>query len=291
MDENVDIVVPWVNPNDAIWRSSFEFWNKNENGDKDPCRFRDLGTFPFWFRSVEKKCNWFNKIILVLSNKSQIPKWLNINNPKLKIVYHDEFIPTDELPTFNAFVINCYLPFINFISEKYILFNDDFFVVKPILKESFFNKDCIVGKYMDDKMVPVSEWEHSIQNGYDLFTKTTGIKIHYRPDHGPIPHLKSIDLFVWNKLKVELTSALESSKFRKPKNISDWFFFGFYFSLNKAISGRSLTQYYNNCDNYNSEKEIYCFNDNETIKNFDDFKIRVVSFLEKNFKDKSSFEV
>ena len=95
----------------------FLFWKEKETGEKGDCRFRDMDTFNYWFRAIEKNCPWCRYIFLILASKSQIPAWLNIDHPKLKIVYHDEFIPKDELPTFNSSVINCYLPFISELGE------------------------------------------------------------------------------------------------------------------------------------------------------------------------------
>ena len=121
----IDIVIPWVNPNDNEWQKDYNYWKEKETGEKNPCRFRDLETFNYWFRAIEKNCPWYRYIFLILASPSQIPSWLNVNHPRLKIVYHKDFIPLKELPTFNSSVINCYVPFIKELSDKYILFNDE----------------------------------------------------------------------------------------------------------------------------------------------------------------------
>lgn len=49
---------------------------------------------------VERHAPWVNNIYLITNG--QRPKWLNVNHPKLKWVRHEEFIPKEYLPTFNA---------------------------------------------------------------------------------------------------------------------------------------------------------------------------------------------
>ena len=287
----IDIVIPWVNPNDELWQQDYCYWKDKETGEKNPCRFRDLETFNYWFRSIEKNCTWYRYIFLILSNPSQIPSWLNTDHPKLKIVYHKDFIPANELPTFNSSVINCYIPFIEELSNHYILFNDDMFAVKPIKEEMFFIDDCVVGTYINDCNNKAPDyWSNNLRNGYNIFKKYTDSNICYRPDHGSLPNLKNVNLFVWDKTRKDLENCLTNSKFRTSKNITDWIFWGFNYLVKKVKQGRSITQYYNRIDKFNSNKEIFCFNDNETIKDFNGFKNSVIKFLQTNFPNKSEFE-
>lgn len=295
--EPIDIIVPWVNPNDPIWRKDFEYWKQKESGQKDACRFRDMGVFNFWFRCIEKNMPWVRYIFLVLASPSQIPNWLNINHPKLKIVYHDQFIPKEELPTFNSSVINCYIPFIEELSDNYILFNDDFFVVKPIAETEYFKNNYPLGKFnlSDGKLHGKEPWYHNIHNNCNIVSKYFGVKKHIMPDHGPIAFNKTLQLFIHTKFSGEIKNALSNSKFRKNKNITDWIFYDIQAITKKMIqsNGNQLSFQYVNNPNFNTIKKLVCFNDNETLnsKKFDEFRKRVFLYLYKNFPTVSDFEI
>lgn len=287
----IDIVIPWVNPDDKDWQKDYDDWKEKETGEKNPCRFRDLETFNYWFRSIEKNCPWCRYVFLILAKPSQVPQWLNTKHPKLKIAYHKDFIPSSELPTFNSSVINCYVPFIEELSETYILFNDDMFIVKMTTPEMFFKDGCVVGTYVNDCRNHESDyWNNNLRNGYSIFKKITHNDTCYRPDHGALPNIKSVNLFAWSQAKDEMEKCLKDSKFRKAKNITDWFFWGFYYLLHKVNAGSGITTYYGRVTNFNSNKEIYCFNDNELISDFSSFKNAVKQYLKNKFPDKSEFE-
>lgn len=90
-------------------------------------RYRDYGTFNYWFRMVEMHAPWVNNIYLITNG--QRPKWLNVNHPKLKWVRHEEFIPKEYLPTFNASAIEMNIHRIDGLSENFVLFNDDMYLI------------------------------------------------------------------------------------------------------------------------------------------------------------------
>lgn len=265
--EPIDIVVPWVNPNDPVWISCFEYWKQKETGQKDACRYRDMGIFNFWFRCIEQNVPWIRYIFLILASDTQIPTWLNTRHPKLKIIYHEQFIPKEELPTFNSSVINCYIPFIEELSDNYILFNDDFFVVKPVNENEFFLNNVPVANF-NVKGCPAAQgapWYHNISNNCKLLENISGKKSHFMPDHGPISFNKPIQLFIWNKAKTQLTDGLHNSRFRQNKNYTDWIFFDAEGQLGKLKKlSYSIVQYVNK-PNVLYKQKIICVNDNELL--------------------------
>lgn len=288
----IDIVIPWVNPNDKNWQKDFTYWKQKESGQKDPCRFRDMGIFNFWFRCIEQNMQWVRYIFLILANETQIPSWLNDNHPKLKIVYHSEFIPASELPTFNSSVINCFVPFIKEVSSNYILFNDDFFVIKPIEEREFFINDIPVANFRMSKCPTPSgaPWYYNLANNCKLMENITKRKDHFLPDHGPIAFDKNIQLFIWYKAKKELESGLEKSKFRQNKNFTDWIFFDAQGQLKRLKKLNTPIVQYVNKPNVQYRQKIICVNDNEllTDTSFDEFTKDTITKLS-GFK-KSRFE-
>ena len=105
-------------------------------------RYRDWDTLKYWFRGVEKFAPWVGNIYFVTDD--QKPEWLNVDHPKLKWVKHTDFIPKEYLPTFNSHAIFLNLHRIEGISEKFVLWNDDVFLLKDVSPDDFFvnGKPC-----------------------------------------------------------------------------------------------------------------------------------------------------
>lgn len=129
----MDVVVSYVNCDDPIWLESYQ---REIGGIPDTTRFRDWGTLKYLFRGVDKFMPFVDRIILIVSGDSQVPDF--VNKETVKVVKHEDFIPHEYLPTFNANTIENFMPYIDGLSEKFIFFNDDFFVVKPCTEEDFF---------------------------------------------------------------------------------------------------------------------------------------------------------
>ena len=122
----IDLVITYVNNQDRNWQALYsEYKNKetqkNSEQSTNLIRFRDPGTLRYLFRSIEKNCSWFNKVFLIVQNSDQVPKWVNRSYGKIRIVYHDEYIPKELLPTFNSNTIEMYLSNIEDLSNNYIL--------------------------------------------------------------------------------------------------------------------------------------------------------------------------
>lgn len=141
MNDSIDFVVTWVDGNDPVWleekrRYEKELLNKENEKDNGIERFREWDLFKYWFRSVEKYAPWVNKVYLVTCG--QIPSWINRNHPKLVIVNHREFMDNAYLPTFNSYSIEDNFHHIKGLSEHFVSFNDDMFLLQPVKPEDFF---------------------------------------------------------------------------------------------------------------------------------------------------------
>lgn len=130
----VDIVLPYVNCNDENWVRDYTRTLKCFSFPKE--RFRSWNTLKYWFRGIDKYAPYVDNIILILARESQVPDWLDTN--KIRIVYHREFMPERYLPTFNSSAIESFLYNIEGISDKFIYFNDDMFLVNSTKLEDFF---------------------------------------------------------------------------------------------------------------------------------------------------------
>lgn len=132
----MDFIIPWVDGHDPSWRSSLAAYNGLQPGDASDARFRDWDTLRYWFRGIEKFAPWVAKIHFI--TWGHLPRWLNASHPKLHIVYHSDYIPDRYLPTFNANTIELNFHRITSLSDEYVYFNDDTFLIKPVESSFFF---------------------------------------------------------------------------------------------------------------------------------------------------------
>jgi len=102
--EKIDFVITWVNDNDPVWQKSFRTYlpQSQYTDDVSYIRYRNWDNLRYWFRGVEKFAPWVNKIHFITCG--QMPDWLNLKAPKLHWVEHSDYIPTENLPTFNTTV-------------------------------------------------------------------------------------------------------------------------------------------------------------------------------------------
>src|SRR5690606_39009951 len=99
-------------------------------------RFRDYGFLKYWFRGVEKFAPWVRNIHFVTCG--QKPDWINVNHPKIKFVNHEDYMPKEFLPCYNSNVIEIYMHRIPDLTEQFVYFNDDFFIINHITPKRFF---------------------------------------------------------------------------------------------------------------------------------------------------------
>lgn len=234
---DIDFVVTWVNMDDPEWQNEFSKYSGNKDNTKNgvsKARFRDYGFLKYWFRGVEKFAPWVRKIHFVTSG--QKPDWLDENNPKIHLVSHKDFIPTEFLPTYNSVVIERYMYRIPGLAEHFVYFNDDFFIINHIEKERFFKNGlpCDIAVFTYNPSW--SQWYVRIKNNIRLinrhfdkkevmkrwhdkwFHKSYGTKsrwnyllrfynkfITLRVPHNAQPYLKSTFEEVWANESDELT--------------------------------------------------------------------------------------
>ena len=155
-DYPIDFVIIWVDGNDPEWLRQKSEYRPDTNTDTRACRYRDWDNLRYWFRGVEKYAPWVNNIHFV--TWGHLPKWLNINHPKLKIVKHEDYIPKQYLPTFSSHPIELNLHRIEDLSEKFVYFNDDMFLIRRTKREDFFKK----GKPCDSAVLNVHCFDESM---------------------------------------------------------------------------------------------------------------------------------
>lgn len=134
--DKIDFVITWVDGNDPVWQAEKAKYQQKKVGDTRANRYRDWDFLRYWFRGIEQNAPWVERIYFV--TWGHLPPWLDLDNPKLRVVKHSEFIPAEYLPTFSCRPIELNLHRIPGLSEKFVYFNDDMFLLKPVKESEFF---------------------------------------------------------------------------------------------------------------------------------------------------------
>lgn len=270
---DIDFVIIWVDGNDVEWQKKKEYYTPEQNTDNRVNRYRDWDNLQYWFRGVENYAPWVRKIHFVTCG--HLPEWLDVNNPKLNIVKHVDYIPQEYLPTFSANPIELNIHRIKGLSNKFVFFNDDTFLIKPTKETTFFknNLPCdiaaldavsptelfsyilvnnlnVINKNFDKKQVlKTYKWKwFNLKYGKELYKTSvlfpwknfTGFFNH----HLPIAFKKETLEEVW-KNEYEVLNKTCYNKFRNKEDLSGWLFR--YWRLAKGEFhpiGKSIGRYY-----------------------------------------------
>lgn len=300
------MVMPCLLPNDS-WYEQYA----KVKGKEHPGRVRDLGILKYTLRSISKNLPWLNRLYICFFDESQVPGWLNRECPKLKVIFHKDFIPKEHLPSFNSELFGMYYHKIPGISEQYISTSDDFLFLKPIPSTIYFQDgktvhhptQKIVYNY---NMLTKAQFGKIEKNNYVFLNNyiKDGHMYHFWTGHLPVPFKKSFQEFMWYKFEKEFNKALINSPIRSDHNINNWLIYNFeeFFKLCKCerIYDKYHGELYHLNDMFNinvfkqklKKDHLISINDGDGLnKRFDEVKRTVISVLSNLFPDKCEFEV
>lgn len=195
----IDFVVTWVDGNDPKWLAEKKKYEKEAGfaNDNRPVRYRDFELLRYWFRAVEQNAPWVRKIYFV--TYGHVPKWLDIRHPKIQIVKHSDFIPKKYLPTFSSTAIEMNMHRIKGLSENFVYFNDDMFVLNKTKPTDFFKKGLPCDTAIADAIVPAGKdmFEHRLINNSNIVNKYYHIRkvVRKNPTKWFNPKYGTIQLF------------------------------------------------------------------------------------------------
>lgn len=261
--QEIDFVIAWVDGADPAWRAEkracaerLGLTRAAEDADDREERYRDWDNLRYWFRGVEKFAPWVRTIHFV--TWGHLPPWLNPNHPKLHIVNHADYIPQQFRPTFNSHTIELNFHRIEGLSEQFVYFNDDMFLINAMQPEDFFRngKPCdmlalqpdvanpndpvmpyillndamTLAKYFNKRENAKKQPGAYFHPGYPLlyfcynllemaFPKFTG----FYTVHGPSPLKKSTYQILWQKEKELLTETC-FHPFRRRDDVNQYLF-------------------------------------------------------------------
>lgn len=252
-DMKIDIVYLWVDDSDKKWRAEKDKWLEIVKGERPvyrdaaiEARWRDNGEFLYSLRSVDKFAPWVNHIYII-TGFNQVPKWLNTKHPKITIVPHEQIIPHDALPTFNATAIEMCIPNIPGLSEHFLLMNDDMFFNRPLTPGFFydsrgrarvlFSNHAHRSRNIGTWMSRVDEYNQTLILSAQFIEKVFKKSVYkYRPSHGIDPYIKSSWIECRNHpLITGFIDKQIRNKFRTNNEVQRWLF-----NLYDLINGRAV---------------------------------------------------
>lgn len=254
---DIDFVIPWVDGSDPIWQAEkAKYQGKTLDDSNSENRFRDWGLLPYWFRAVEKFTPWVRKVHFI--TWGHLPDFLNTENPKLHIVRHEDYLPMEYRPTFNANTIEMNMHRIAGLSNHFVYFNDDMFLLRPMTERSFFSNGlpCTFGAEIPFSVTgQAGIWQHLIVNDLrvinthfnkleqvrknarkyrsGVYGTKTNIRTHaaeilfpenflgFRNLHAPAAFLKDVFGEIW-KAEPELLEATSKHHFRTADDVNQW---------------------------------------------------------------------
>lgn len=120
----MDVVFTWVDDQFAGYKAQLGTF-ATDLRDQNPNRTRDnLDILKYALRSLVQNLPNLGTIHL-LTARPQVPAWLNLDVPGLKLVHHDQVIAAEHLPTFSSFSIVSHLHLIPGLSNRFYYFEDD----------------------------------------------------------------------------------------------------------------------------------------------------------------------
>lgn len=251
MNSNIDItgkidyVITYVDPTDLAWQNLYKISAKKnkQTNTENTLRYSENVLFKFVFRGIEKYMPWINNVILVVSSESQVPVWVNRN--EVKVVTHDQFIPTEFLPTFNSCTIECFLHRIPGLSPFFIYGNDDTYVMNHCTISDFFEGVMPRSKLMQIRYSSAYATQHNklCQHMFDLCTDKLNMKRemnnYYVPFHIQQAFSKSIFENIFSEFQDDIYKSIKP--FRQSNCISQYLF-SIYYNLTVGTEYKSRLQ-------------------------------------------------
>ena len=255
---DIDAVVLWVDGNDPEWLAEKKQYSPASVDDSNSDnRFRDNGLMKYWFRSVEHFIPWIRTVYFV--TWGHLPEFLNVQNPKLRIIKHSDYMPIDSLPTFNSCSLEMNLHRIEGLSEQFIYFNDDMYILHPLKMDQFFSADglpChqfsevptmfkgnleswqviaansvgIVNKYFDKRDSQKGNLGKYVNCKYKFHDNVRSLILKllfpeiftgFKNFHSPAAFLKSTYMEIWEKEQALLKETTHH-RFRDLRDVSQW---------------------------------------------------------------------
>ena len=308
---SIDLVYLWVDGNNPEWQAKRAAFldGKTENSLTNYRSYLNNDELKYSLRSIERYAPWVRNIFILTDN--QKPKWLDISNPKIKIIDQNDILPNKSLPCFNSNVLEHFLYKIPNLSEYFLLSNDDMFLNRTVLPDTFFAADGFPIIRLNQKPFRRFRWflrEQILKKPHKLYSKALfnaaelvknkfGVFYNGLPHHNIDSYLKSDCLRVSEQIFKDEIDIMKMNHVRSSNDIQRVIYS--YVALAEKrghlqhVSSRdSLHVHIQKERHYERLEKInptfFCMNDTEYADDNDRMKLK--EWLNNRFPKKSQFE-
>ena len=308
---SIDLVYLWVDGNNPEWlakRAAF-LDGKTDNSLTTSRSYLNNDELKYSLRSVERYAPWIRNIFILSDN--QKPKWLDISNPKIKIIDQNDILPNKSLPCFNSNVLEHFLYKIPNLSEHFLLSNDDMFLNRTVLPNTFFAADGFPIIRLNRKPFRRFRWflrEQILKKPHKLYSKALfnaaqlvknkfGVFYNGLPHHNIDSYLKSDCLRVSEQIFKDEIDLMKMNHVRSSNDIQRVIYSYVALAekrghLQHVTSKDSLHVHIQKERHYERLEKInptfFCMNDTEYADDNDRMKLK--EWLNNRFANKSQFE-
>ncbi|MEV5342728.1 stealth conserved region 3 domain-containing protein, partial [Streptomyces sp. NPDC052676] len=225
----VDAVYTWVDGDDpamAAKRRAHQALADHGIAPRETgaSRYTSHDELRYALRSLEMYAGFVRHVYLVTD--SQVPAWLDPRAEGLTVVDHRDILPADALPVFNSHAIESRLHHIPGLSERYLYFNDDVFVNRPVRAEHFFHGNGIARIPLSPLKLGVGD-PHPLEpapnsagkNTREVIRRFHGRQIRHKSLHTPHPQLLPV-MREMEALGIEELRRTAYSRFRSTADVA-----------------------------------------------------------------------
>ena len=293
----MDVLITYVNGNDPAWQEDYRNTVREAALIK---RYRDMGTFRYLFRGLEKYLPFVGKVHLFVARDSQVPDW--INREEVHVVTHDAVIPKEYLPVFNSSAIEMFLHRIPGLDESFLYFNDDCFPVAACAPEDFF-LDGKVLKGFGTHLIPSGAFRRLCLRSDRLARRAAGVHrglSFLRPQHTCSPMLRSVGEEAFGKMESAIMQSL--TPLRDDTNFNQYFFLDYYLLTGRAVKRRFPAKYFSlafakpdaiaAAIDDPGRMKMLCINDAKVpAEIYDEAREKILAAFQRRFPEKSRYEL
>ncbi len=326
---DIDFVITWVDGADPAWQAEYRKHCQTDGTENtSPIRYRDWGVLRYWFRAVERYAPWVRRIHFI--TWGHLPEWLDTSNPKLNVVRHEDFIPSEYLPTFASRPIELNMHRIEGLAERFVYFNDDMMLGRPVTPERFF-RDGLPSDMARLSLISHCSISHAVLNMSEMINRRYRLgevmranpSKWFSPRYGLRNIIKTLNLAVWGTIpslsdthmpqpylrevfdqmwreEYEVLHRTCRSRQRSNDGVNCWVV-----RYEQLLSGRfsPISESDTKLDTLGEERidaicdyirrqkyAMYCLNDSVSITDFEGVQRKLVAALDATLPDKCSYE-
>ena len=252
IDEKIDVIYTWVDDTFSGYLDILSRYSKTAQ-DRNPNRTRDnLDILKYSMRSLERFAPFVRNVYLV-SCAPQIPRWMNLDAPGLKVVHHDAIMKEGyALPTFNSFAIVSSLAQIEGLSQRFLYVEDDMLFGRAAGLGDFVTDDGRLKVYprwartmpgSQHQRTDMSGWNAGLSHSNYLLDQAFGARARHTVNHVPL----MIDKAWFAEMIARWPDAFahtRGSRFRSPGNVAPEYLYPHYLLATERAELQSLAVSY-----------------------------------------------